>query len=461
MTAATYVGAGAPAAADNATVTPALPAGLAEDDLMVAVATIRNSSGVVATPAVWVPLLADGHVLVVGRHYVTGDAAPAFTFTGGSAGDTTQGVVFALRTATMYLRNGPLASSNASAANVAIPAAYTPGRDGCVNLAIAWKQAAWTSVAALTGMTEALDAPSTTGSDSSIAVDYRIDTTAAAMPAGPFVVTGGAAAISKGYTLSLDQQAFITAVEQDVYPPRVLVSVTNLIIGDAVELYRVVSGVRTLVRAGTAESVTDPAFLRIDAEIPFGVPVHYVAVVEGAEYSTDPVTYTLPGGKVALTDAITGLAAEVTILAWPTKDYRPNATVFRVGGRNVAVTGQTPGHASTIDLYVETTSSLENLRDLLANATEGTIQMRQPGGYDGVDGYLAVLGAPERRFSQDGSDERRVVSLEVVEVESWAEALEAAGYTYADLEALYTGLTYADLAGDYATYLVLAQADLS
>lgn len=461
MTAITHVATGVPVAADNATVTPAIPGGLTIGDLMLGFATIRNTSAVVGTPAGWTPLLADGHVLLVGRYYQPGDTDPAFTFTGGSAGDTTQAVVDVYRTAALHLRNGPVAISNASAANVAIPAAYTPGRDGCVSIALAWKQSAWTSVAALTGMTESLDAPTTTGSDSSIAIDYRIDTTAAALPAGPFVVTGGAAAISRGYTLSLDQLPAITAVEQDVYPPRVLVSVTNLIVGDAVEVYRVVSGVRTLVRAGSDESVVDPSFLRIDAEIPFGVPVSYVAVVEGMEISTNAFTYTLPGGKVAVSDAVTGLSAEVVIMSWPDKEYEPRTSLFKPGNRNVVVSGPLGMFTSQIELFIQTTSSLENLMDLLAAATENTVQIRQPGGYDGIDCYVAILGATPRRFSQDGSDERRRVVLSVAEVEGWAPELEATGYTYADLENAYTGLTYADLAGDYTTYLTLAQAELA
>lgn len=459
MTAITYVGNGGVVAANNASVQPGLPGGLVAGDLMVAAGFIRNTAATVATPAGWIPLLADGNVLVVCRYYAAGDVAPTFTFAGGVAGDTTEGTVCAWRTAALNLRNGPLAISNASAADVAIPAAYTPARDGCVSLAIGWKQSAWTSVAALTGMTEAVDAPTATGSGMSIALDYRIDTTAAALPAGPFVVTGGAAAISKGYTLSLDQLPALTAVEQAAYPPRVLLSLTNLIIGDAVEIYRVVSGARTLVRAASSLAVTDPAFLRIDAELPFGVPVSYVAVVEGMEIATTPVTYTLTGGKVAISDAVAGTSAEVIILSWPEKAYDRRASVYQPGGRNVLVSGDFTGYSGKIELFVSSTSSLENLRAVLDTATEGTVQIRQPGGYAGVDSYAGVLAAPERRFSQDGSDERRVVTLDAVEVEGWAPALEAAGFTYADLEAAYTGLTYANLAGDYATYLALAQAE--
>lgn len=254
----------------------------------------------------------------------------------------------------------------------------------------------------------------------------------------------------------------ITATEQDVYPPRVLVSVTGLTLGDAIELFRVVGGERTEVRAGTSSSVTDTSFLTVDAELPFGVPVSYVAVVNSStEYSTSATTYTLNGGKPVLTDAISGLAAEVVIRAWDEKRYNRQSSVFRVGGRNVVVSGDSGMFEGSIELYTETTSSRDNVMELLVDATEGVVQLRQPGGYDGVDSHLAVTGVSERRFSQDGTDERRLITIDAVEVEGWAPALEARGFTYADLENLYTGLTYADLAAAHATYLDLAQADLS
>lgn len=461
MTGVTPVGTGATVAGDNATLAPPLPAALVVGDLLVAFAAIRNTVATVATPAGWTPLINGGNVLVVARYYQAGDAAPSFTFSGGAAGDTTQAACSAWRTASLAVRDGPFSIANAAAANVAIPAVYTPSRNGSLSFAFAWKQAAWTSVAALTGMTEAVDAPSATGLGQSIAMDWRADGSSVALPAGPFVVTGGVAAISAGYTITLDRLAFITVTPQDAYPPRNLISVTNLVIGDSVTVYRVVSGQRTALRAGASAAVADPSFLVVDAELPFGAPVSYVAVVVGVEYATAATTYTLPGGKVALSDAIGGQAAEVTIRAWPEKAYGRQSTTFRAGGRNVVVSGDLVGAESAVELYVETTSSRDNVMALVVDATEGTVQLRQSGAYDGVDSYLAVREVRERRFSQDGSDERRLMMLDVAEVEPWAPTLQARGFTYADLEALYVGLTYANLASAYATYLALAQADLS
>lgn len=253
----------------------------------------------------------------------------------------------------------------------------------------------------------------------------------------------------------------VDAIEQDVYPPRVLVAVTDLALGDTVELYREVGGVRTLVRGGAVEDVADPSLLRVDAELPFGVPVSYVAVVEGVEYTVGPATYTLPGGKVAVSDAVSGLSAEVVILSWPESAYERPSTTFKVGGRNVVVSGDLGMWSGTLELYVETTSSLTNLLAVLADATSGVVQLRQPGGYDGVDAYVAVQRVRVRRWSQDGSDERRVVALDVSQVEAWGGALESPGYTLADIGDVYDGATLADLEADYATLLAVALGDYS
>jgi hypothetical protein len=254
----------------------------------------------------------------------------------------------------------------------------------------------------------------------------------------------------------------IGAVEQDSYPPRVLVSVTGLTLGDDVEVFRVVAGVRTALRAGAAADVDDTAFLVLDAELPFGIPVSYVAVVNSTtEYATSAASHTLPGGNVVVSDAVTGTAAEVMILAWPFKRRDRAASVFRLAtGETVVVSGPRPMFAGTIELYVETDAARAQLDAVLATATANTVQIRQPGGYSDVDCYVSVLSDDVRRWSQDGTDQRRIFALDVAEVSPWASDLEATGYTYQDLEDVYAGLDYTDLTGDYATYLDLAQAEL-
>lgn len=451
---------GTAAFGDNASLVPGLPAGIQDGDTLLLLSAIRNTAAFVNSvtgPGGWTLLGNFGdHVRLYGRVWRTGDTAPTCGFAGGAAGDTTFAQLWVVRgvTLTVHLQ---ASLTNGSAQDIAYPA-LTPTRTGCLVMRIGWKQDDWTSVATTAGMTEVAEPSSVTGNDMGLVWDYVIQTAAAATTSGSFTVTGGAAAVSKGIAIALVAAPILTVATQAVYPPRALISVTELAIGDAVQLYRSVSGVRTAVRAGTSASVTDPSFLRVDAELPFGVPVTYVAVVNGLEYSSSATTYTLTGGKVALSDAVSGRSAEVVIFAWPERSYDRAASRFRVGGRNVVVSGDLVGSGDEVSLYLEATSSVDNVMALLRAATQGVIQVRQSGGYDGVDTYWSVLSVAIRRWSQDGSDERRIVVLEVVEVESWAPTLRAATYTYADLETAYTGLTYADVQADYATYLLLAQA---
>lgn len=459
MSTITQVGAGAVATGNNASLTPAVHASTAAGDLVVILASIRNSgAGTVNTPTGWSALLTFGNVTLLGRFWVAGDVAPLVTFAGGVANADTLAHAATFRNVSREALGVSATLLNGSGQDVAYPALVVP-KDRHVALVAAWKQSIMTAATTPAGFTALGVASSAAGDDAAQSWYYQIQTTATNVSnAFPVFITGGVAAISRGIVLTLKPAATFTATSQVVYPPRVLLSLTDLTLGDAVQLYRSVSGVRTLVRAGTSTAVTDPSFLRVDAELPFGVPVTYVAVVNGVEYSVGPTTYTLTGGKVALSDAVGGTSAEVVILAWPEKNYDRAFTRFRAGGRNIVVAGALLGAPSDVSLFVTASSSVDNVLALLDAATQGIIQVRQPGGYDGVDAYWSVLSVTVRRFSQDGSDERRIIVLQVVEVEGWAPTLQAATYTYADLETAYTGLTYANLNLDYLTYLALAQA---
>lgn len=460
----TFIGAGTAATGNNASVAPTFHASTAVGDLVLIQASIRSSgTGDVNVPTGWTSLVYSGHHRIMGRFIEAGDVAPTVTFSAGSAGDDTIAQTATFRGVSRETLTAVAASNgqlNGSAANIAYPALTVPA-DRHVVILCAWKQDDASAYSTPAGFTSITLTSTTTGNDASQAWYYQIQTTAANISSGSITVTGGAAAISRGVLLALKPAPVVTVDEQDVYPPRTLVSVTDLTLGDSVEIYRSVGGTRTAIRAGSSEAVDDPSFLVVDAELPFGTPVSYIVIVNGVEISTDPVTYTLPGGKVVISDAITGDAVEVVIWTWPRKQYTPQASVFRVGGRNVVVSGDLGQYTTQLELYVETDTARDNLLALLATTTEGVFQVRQPGGYNGVDAYYSFTLVDDQRMSVDQADERHLVTVDVAEVEAWAPALEARGFTYADLEAAYTGLTYADLAGDYATYLALAQADLS
>lgn len=252
----------------------------------------------------------------------------------------------------------------------------------------------------------------------------------------------------------------ITVDEQDVWPPRHLITLTGLT-NAFFTLNRVVGSERTPVR-GAFEQYIWPttAFVVVDAEFPFEVPFTYELTEAGVVTDTDgPYTMTLPGGNVALTDAITGLAAEVQIGTIDDLASDSNAAVYNVDGLNRVVSSPMGQPQSIIEVFTATLTARDNLRDLLASATSNTILIRGPHPDYDCDGYFAVTAARERRFSQDGTDPRRITALTVAQVDGWPTGLEAAGYTYQDVADAYTGLTYADLAADFATYLAVAQGD--
>src|SRR5512137_1444468 len=246
----------------------------------------------------------------------------------------------------------------------------------------------------------------------------------------------------------------IAATELDFWPSRILVSATLLGVGDLVTVYRVVGSTRTPIRGADAVTMTDSSLVVVDAEQPFGTPVTYALNVGGTDVaSTTPTAHTLVGGKVALSDAIGGDAAEVVVLAWPDRTRTRVATTFVAGGRNIVVGGPLPPPAGPVELYTETDAARVNLVALLEGATSGVLLVRQPGGYAGVDSYQAFISAREVRWSQDGNDPRRRWQLELVEVQAWPAEFLARGYTLADIAAAYAGQTLADLAGDFPTLL--------
>lgn len=459
----TFVGAGAAATGNNAvTLAPALHASTAPGDLVVVLASIRGTAATLAV-AGWTRLVGIENFAAYAKIAAVSEPAPTVTFTGGAAGDDNIAQCATWR-GTESSVAGILAviQTNGSAQNVAYPAVTVPAVNHTVVVA-GWKQDDSTGWAAIAGYTEIGESNPTTGNDASMAWDYQIQTTATNLSASSFTVTGGLSAVSKALTLLIRPAAAIAVTAQDSFPPRTLVSVTGLTLGDDVAVYRQVAGMRTLLRAGSGTDVLDPSFLVVDAELPFGVAVSYVAVVNSfAEYATAATTYVLPGLKVVVSDAIGGTAAETVILSWPTKTRDTNSTVYRAGARNIVVSGPIGQFESTIDFFVETSSAAANLRTVIDTATSNTLQLRQAGGYTDVDCYLTVLKADEQRWSQDGSDPRRVFSVDVAEVSGWASSLEARGFTLQDIADFYgTTGTLQDIADDFATLLDIAQADFT
>lgn len=195
----TFVAAGAVAHANNASVSPALPAGFQEGDLLLLFAAIRGTSATVNGPGDWSdPMLNHGHIKIFAKKATGLESAPTVTFTGGAAGDDTSAQICAFRNATKLL--GVTHLSNGSAQDIAYPGRGTD-RPGSLIIYAGWKQDDWTSVAS--PGTEIGEPDTTTGNDQGIVWSYTIQTTAADIAAASFVVTGGAAAVSKSGVLQI------------------------------------------------------------------------------------------------------------------------------------------------------------------------------------------------------------------------------------------------------------------
>jgi len=214
-TAGTFVAAGALSHADNAAVSPALYAGHAADDLILCVVRIRSTSaGTLATPTDYTRLpigglAATSRMQVFVKVHDGSESNPTVTPSGGSAGDTVSAYTLGLRGTPVSLADltdivvASAGQVNASAQNVAYPALPQIHLQGCVVLVLGGKDDDWTSVAALSGFTEAVDGSTTTGSDQGMVADYVIQTTPAIVLAGSLVVTGGSSAVSHGIVLAL------------------------------------------------------------------------------------------------------------------------------------------------------------------------------------------------------------------------------------------------------------------
>jgi hypothetical protein len=213
-----YVGIGAFSSGDNVSLVPALPTGLADGDLMIIFATIRNSgTGTVDTPSGWANMLTSGNCTVLARYYETGDVAPTVSFTGGVAGATTTARCFAFRGCHPQLTRAFVNTASqlnaTSATTIALPGMVATAKswmvdpDAVTTVILGWRQDDATSIATLSGqfMTEISDSPATAGSDAHTEIQYRLGAFSGAktFTATNFSITGGVTAISRGLGFQL------------------------------------------------------------------------------------------------------------------------------------------------------------------------------------------------------------------------------------------------------------------
>lgn len=191
---------GAVSRGNNATLAPAMPAGVTVGDLVILTASINNVSALVTTPTGYTLVVDLGHVRVFVRRYVSGDTSPSVAFTGGSAGNDTQAFLTAIRNADATLA-AQVTQSNVSAQNVAYPGLTIPAASVIGSL-VTWKASSSTSYA-----------PATTVFDSSAAGTGATLTQTgitATLASGSYVVTGGTSQVSKALAYFYRKASFVT-----------------------------------------------------------------------------------------------------------------------------------------------------------------------------------------------------------------------------------------------------------
>jgi hypothetical protein len=206
-----FIAAGTAVYGNNASVVPSNPAGIADGDLKLIWASIRNSGvgAVGPAPAGWTKLISFGNTALLGKKHVTGDPLPTITFTGGAAGDDTIAQMAAFRNVDLTPSNWAT-SLNASAQDIFVPSATVPGA-GLI-LFLGWKQDDLTSVATPAFAGKVGDLSTTTGNDAG-GTWFWFGTvgppTTPAWGGQNLAVTGGASAISRGITATFPISAYM------------------------------------------------------------------------------------------------------------------------------------------------------------------------------------------------------------------------------------------------------------
>lgn len=309
-------------------------------------------------------------------------------------------------------------------------------------------------------VTERLDGAVSTGDGARLVMATAQPVTAGSGTQAPTATATASAATTgvAGVIRVREASAAISAALQSVSPPRVLTSVTGMLAENiaSVAVYRVYGTSQTPVRAATGVDVTGvDALLRVDAEQPFGVAVSYGADltdVNGDVWTVTSQAVTSTVTADVISDAIQALGAGVKIESPLEKKRDRDATTFNVGGRNVVVSRARSKAQATITVRTESDADGDALDAVLDGATDGIVLIRKQTTLPRLDGWYAITSDTEAPTWYDGY---RWWTLEAVEVEGWADALEAQGFTLQDIADNYVQLQ--DIAAANATLLVLAQ----
>lgn len=205
-----FVSAGTSSAADNASVTPGLPAGLVNGDVVLILVSIRNTAATVNTPSGWTASYtqAGTNFRLLSRVYNSAvwTTMPTVTVSGGSAGNTVIAQSAAFRGISLLPTkiNSPVSSSHIDIAVRTSAMNSVHGQYG-LRLVCGNHFDDWTSVVPPSGLDEIEEIDSTLGSDMGQVWAYAIDGISANFPGtkgqAEFTVTGGTAAANKSFVV--------------------------------------------------------------------------------------------------------------------------------------------------------------------------------------------------------------------------------------------------------------------
>lgn len=260
----------------------------------------------------------------------------------------------------------------------------------------------------------------------------------------------------------------ITAVEQ--LDRRVAVTVAGLSTAvpavDSLILYRDdLDQPRAVVRGFLDYVPTADGFVAFDNEAPLERPVFYTLATTRSDGTVVEQTTAAPimlsAAYPVVSEPVSGDGVDLSaIVTWPDLEREGRATVIDVVDRPdpIVVSSGLSSPSSAPVLRVDTIVARRALRTLLESAQ--VLQIRDPHP-DVEDAYVAVGKVTERRLTNDPTDPRRAVLLEVRHVSAPAIGIASGGDTLDELNDAIPG-TLNDIAAAFpGTLLDIAAADLA
>ncbi|MFI5561502.1 hypothetical protein ACIA2T_19665 [Amycolatopsis japonica] len=188
----TWIGSSGPFTGVNTSLVVAYNGGTQVGDLVLCIATIRNTSASVVVPAGWTVFASVSNVKVFGKIY-DGSPPPTINFTGGVAGADVTAQTTTFRNADIDSLGGNT-SFGSSAQNITV-SGMTPSEVPAQYVVFGWKQDDWSSVSTSPVFAAELgNVVSTAGDDAGHLWFTRAVTTKTLQPTTTFTLTGGTTA---------------------------------------------------------------------------------------------------------------------------------------------------------------------------------------------------------------------------------------------------------------------------